>query len=68
MKTIGFDPKELERFDFALSDILWWLSGFKAAGGDYSPGTEGALRDLRDALQRGGNIASAPSDGLDGAA
>lgn len=53
MKTVPFDPKELERFDFALSDVLCWMSGFKAAGGDYSPGTEGALRDLRDALRRG---------------
>lgn len=55
MKTIGFDPKELERFDYALSDVLYWLSGFTAAGGDYSPGTQQSLRDLRDALNRGGS-------------
>lgn len=43
---------DLDRFDLALSDFLCWIGGFQAAGGDYHPGSDGALRDLRAAIGR----------------
>lgn len=40
-----------ERFEDALSDVLCWLNGFKAGGGEYSPETQLVLRDLRDKIR-----------------
>lgn len=50
--TINFAEPDIERFDCALSDFLCWVAGFKAAGGSYSPATEGSIRDLRIVLRR----------------
>lgn len=39
-------PEKVESYTYALSDLLCWMDGFKAAGGVYSPGSLDALRDL----------------------
>jgi len=41
-----------ERFDYALSDMMCWLDGFIAAGGQYKPETQEVLRDLHGTVKR----------------
>ena len=49
-------PKEKhERFDNALSDIMCWLDGFIAAGGNYRPETQEVLRDIHGTIKRAYN-------------
>jgi hypothetical protein len=41
-----FQPERVDKFCYALSDLLCWMDGFKAAGGQYSPGSIEVIRDL----------------------
>ena len=46
-----FQAEKLEKYGYALSDLLCWLDGFRAAGGVYSPQTQETLRDLNCAIK-----------------
>ena len=43
--------ERMDEFCNAMADILCWLDGFKAGGGEYSPQTQESLRGLSDALK-----------------
>lgn len=43
--------ERLESVTYALSDLLCWMDGFKAAGGVYSPDSLGVLRELNANLK-----------------
>lgn len=44
-------PDKVDSYCNAMSDVLCWLDGFRAAGGVYSPGTQETLRNLNDGLK-----------------
>ena len=46
-----FQPEKLDRFTWAMADILCWLQGYQAGGGIYGPCSIETLRDLNDALK-----------------
>ena len=48
--SVNIRKAEAERYIAALADILCWMQGFKAAGGQYSGDLEG-LRDLNIKLK-----------------
>jgi len=60
LTTYYFTPEKLKSYRMAMADVICWLNGFKAAGGEYSPGSIEELRNLNDALEsiRRGNAAS----------
>jgi hypothetical protein len=39
-------PERMDEFCYALSDLLCWMDGFKAAGGTFTPGSLEVIRDL----------------------
>ncbi len=43
--------EQMDHFCNAMSDILCWMDGFRAAGGTYAPGSIESLRQLSDALK-----------------
>lgn len=51
-KCLVISESKKDDYDNALSDFLCWISGFKAGGGTYSPGSEGVIMDLRDNVRR----------------
>ena len=50
--TSAFRKEKSAAYSLALADVNCWLSGFVAAGGDYSPGTRETLKDLKNAIDR----------------
>lgn len=49
--THYFQPEKVDTYCNAMSDVLCWLQGFVAGGGEYGPGTIETLRNLNDALK-----------------
>ena len=47
INTVDITNEELIVFNEALADVNCWLSGFIAAGGEYSPGTRNTLKELK---------------------
>jgi len=45
MRTL-ITPDEAEKYSDAISDVVCWLDGFKAAGGVYYPDSIDVLREL----------------------
>lgn len=74
-KCITVPDDKQESWSGALADITCWLNGFTQGGGQYSPDTVYALRDLHDAIKRAYNtippaeppatLVYTPSPGLD---
>lgn len=50
--SITFTPRQAAMVSHAVADVLCWLNGFRAAGGDYASGLDlETLRDLNRALK-----------------
>jgi len=49
--THYFQPEKVDSYCDAMADVLCWLQGFQAGGGEYGPGTIETLRNLNDALK-----------------
>ena len=47
-----FTKEKCENYSFALSDIICWMDGFKAAGGVYHPDSIEVLRELNIAVKQ----------------
>lgn len=49
--VVSMPRTQAELYGNALCDVLCWLDGFTAGGGNYSPGTIGKLRELSIAIK-----------------
>lgn len=49
---ITVEDSKKDSFACAIADVVCWMDGFQAGGGTYSPGSLGALRDLRGVIDR----------------
>lgn len=52
-RTVSFEEEQAEILENQISDLLCWLSGFKAAGGKYDFGYD-LIQELNIQLKKGG--------------
>ena len=51
-RQVLFEIEAMQRYDYALTDALMWLSGFEAGGNNSYPGDIRTLRELRDIIRK----------------